>query len=447
MGPMDRHEGALYSLLMIAAISTLGSVDHNIMGSAKPLLQKDLRLTDAETALPTSVASIAGVICAVPAGLLSDAGVVDRRWVVALGVAFWSLAMALTALSQNLAQLVVLRALVEAGSIFAGVSSGPLLADIFPPEERLKVYTFMSAVTPLGAALGFSLGGPVGSALGWRSLFILCALPGAALALGTLAMGRPVGDAADGDAPEPAKAAGEPVAPPAPPGKGQPAQYRGLFANPHFAACTGGIIATEVVKAGGAEWLPTLLVRYSSASVATAGLIMGGGVAVGGIGGTLLGSAAAAQFGSYYSCPLLAVPALLVLPSAACFFTVANYTSIEALSYPLLILGLLLLFAPSAPTAAVTMNSLPPRLRGRAVALQLVLVKIFGALPAPYLIGRVSDAATLRAAAQPLWVAPLFAGLCWWAGSRAGPLPAEVPLPGDLGIACRAERGAYGSVA
>jgi MFS family permease len=63
-----------------------------------------------------------------------------------------------------------------------------MLSDFYPPSKRNRALTIfytgniyynyinseISLAIPVGAALGFGLGGIIGQALGWRYAFLIC---------------------------------------------------------------------------------------------------------------------------------------------------------------------------------------------------------------------------------------------------------------------------------
>ena len=140
--PGQRQEGAREALLTLTAINLLNFADRYVPASVKELLKEDLKLSDTETALPTTGMVIVYMVRAVAFGVMNDRRMADRRAILAGGVAFWSLATALAGLSQNLEQLVLLRSLVGVGEAAYGTIAPPLISDFFPPAERNVAFGF-----------------------------------------------------------------------------------------------------------------------------------------------------------------------------------------------------------------------------------------------------------------------------------------------------------------
>jgi hypothetical protein len=76
---------------VLTAINLLNFADRYVPSAVKELIKADLELSDTETALPTTGMVLVYMVCAAGFGVLNDREVVDRRALLAGGVAFWSL--------------------------------------------------------------------------------------------------------------------------------------------------------------------------------------------------------------------------------------------------------------------------------------------------------------------------------------------------------------------
>src|SRR5207247_4879464 len=106
----------------------------------------------------------------------------SRNRLLAIGVALWSVATALAGLARNYVGLFAARAAVGVGEAAYGTISPALLADYFPREQRGRVFAVFFAAIPVGAALGYVVGGLVDHFFGWRSAFFVAGVPGLLLA-------------------------------------------------------------------------------------------------------------------------------------------------------------------------------------------------------------------------------------------------------------------------
>lgn len=65
----------------------------------------------------------------------------DRRLILAGGIAFWSLATALAGFAQDLTQLILFRSLVGVGEAAFATIASPMIADFYPGSQRNRAYT------------------------------------------------------------------------------------------------------------------------------------------------------------------------------------------------------------------------------------------------------------------------------------------------------------------
>jgi MFS family permease len=122
-------------------------------------------------------------------GAWGDRG--SRRRPIAIGVFIWSLATVLSGLARSYPQLLGARALVGIGEAAYVAIAPALLADCFPVSARGRVYSVLNMAIPVGAALGYVLGGLIGQRAGWRDAFFICGAPGALLAAAVLLIPDP----------------------------------------------------------------------------------------------------------------------------------------------------------------------------------------------------------------------------------------------------------------
>jgi predicted MFS family arabinose efflux permease len=78
-----------------------------------------------------------------------------------------------------------------------------------------------------------------------------------------------------------------------------------------------------------------------------------------------------------------------------------------------------LLFASTGPVNSVIVDVVSPQERATAVALSILVIHALGDVPAPWLIGRLSDATSLSQAVRLVPAAVLVAGALWtWGALR-----------------------------
>jgi len=176
----ERQRWMLIFVLFLVLSS--GAIDRTIVSIVFEPIKQEFHVSDTALGLMTGVAfGIFYAILGVPIGRYADRG--DRRLLITVSVAVWSILTAACGWARSFLQVFLLRIGVAAGE--AGGSGAPLmslLADYFPPERRAKAIGLVQTSTISGAILGLIAGGYVAQYYGWRTTFILAGLPGLLLA-------------------------------------------------------------------------------------------------------------------------------------------------------------------------------------------------------------------------------------------------------------------------
>jgi MFS family permease len=115
------------------------------------------------------------------------------------------------------------------------------------------------------------------------------------------------------------------------------------------------------------------------------------------------------------------ISALAAAPAALAALT----TWRPALYLAALVVAQVLLFASTGPVNAAIVAAVPPAERASAIALSILAIHLLGDVPAPWLIGLVTDHSSLDRAVLVVPVAILAAGAIWthaaWRGERRRP--------------------------
>jgi len=430
--PGQRQTGARFALLVLSATALLNSADRFFPMAVKEEIKEDLRLTDAETTLPTSAMTIVFVICSLITGWVADGELVDRRLILACAVSIWSLATVLGGFAQNLLQFVLFRSLVGVGEAAFCTIVPTYIADLYPRRDCTAAFTMYFMCGPLGGAIGFTLGSFIGASFGWRHAFFVCGFPGFVVACFILFLNDPVRGI--NDVPEPGECAAldaNKAAAPCDDAPGTSAaavciqEVFDIVTRGPYLVATGGLVAAKFVTAAYTEWCATFLVRYDVMTLEGVGMFVGLCTVVGGIVGVFLGSMSAR-----YSEPLMKnayfmVPGLSVLLGGICLYTAVRIAENVSVAAPMFLIGEVFFFAHYAPMSTVTMGTLPAHLRARASAMQTTVVNVMAGTPSPILVGVVSDRTNnLRAALHMATSFSIVSCLIWCVGARLLP-----PLP------------------
>jgi len=407
---VDLKNNATFAVLVLTAMNLLNYIDRWVPSAVKSLFQADLHLDDAQTSLPLSAFVVVYMISSPIFGSLAERG--RRPWLIAGGVALWSLATASAALTHTFATFLVARALVGVGEAAYATIAPTLIADHYPPSRRNRMLTFFYVATPVGAALGFVLGGYIGDGWGWRAAFLACGLPGLLVAAVALLMADPPRGRFDG-----ATAAAEP-----PPWG---VALRALANNRRYVVTVAGYVAVTFATGGLGDWFPTLLQRERHFDLAAAAQITGVATVVGGLVGTILGgvvSEALVRRGVREA--YLWTSALSLVP-ATVLAAWAMYSARGPVAVGVgITLAQVFLWMFNGPVNTLLVNSTAASMRARAFALSIFSIHAFGDVVSPPLVGAVSDATGSLPLAMGLVLAALVVGAVVW-GLGAARLPGD----------------------
>jgi MFS transporter, Spinster family, sphingosine-1-phosphate transporter len=359
----------------------------------------------------------------------------SRPWrlrLVAVGVAVWSLATAAAGLATTFGSLLGARAIVGIGEAAYSAIAPAVLADYFPERLRGRVFGVFYAAIPVGAALGFLIGGYVDHAAGWRAAFFVVGLPGLVAALLTLTLPNPAPGAHD-TAVSPASA--ESLEPPPtvtrlfahlPEGVAHRLRtalgpYLPLLGNAQYQIVVLGYAAYTFAFGGISFWMVSFLVRVRGLDAVAANQWLGMIVVVTGFVGTFLGGVVGDALEKRVRRGYLWLSAVSVLVATPAVYLALTAPS-PAVFWPALAIADLLLFLSTSPINAVIVADVPPTIRAAAMAASILVIHALGDGVSPAIIGRLSDRATLGQAVLIIPVAVLVSGAIWmWAAIRRQP--------------------------
>jgi MFS family permease len=398
------------ALLLLTLLNLVNYVDRSVLFAVQPLVQSEFHLSDAQMGYVGSAFFIF-YMCAAPLmGPLADR--YSRRSIMFWGALLWSAATFLTAFTQSFSTLLIRHTLVGVGEASFVTISPTFLADIFPEQKRGQVLGWFYLAIPVGTALGYLVGGELGSGYGWRVPFYVAGVPGFLLAFLLLFLKEPTRGQFD--------TTRETV---------ERTTFTGLVRNPAFWTATIGMAAMTFALGGLQVWMPTFLHRVRGYSLSRANLVFGLSTAFDGMTASLAGGWLGDRLlrrtrASYY---LVSAASLgVALPA----MWIALYTSGGRMLAGIVAAEFLLLLN-TAPLNAAVINSVGAKIRASAIALNIFLIHLLGDAPSPWLIGYVSDHYSLGVAfllpmfGIALSSAILFYGMKFAPEVRAPASPAE----------------------
>jgi len=270
-----------YALFVLILLFLVSMIDRSIISMLIGSIKADLGLDDFQVSLLMGAAfGICYVLFATPFGWAADR--FPRPYVLAFGLAFWSLACMSCGLAGTFLGLFVSRMAVGAGEACLSPSAYPLLSELFPRRRVPTALALYHLGGVMGGAMALFVGGIVvsftmqtgglslpllGELRPWQLAFVVVGLPGLPLVLLALTL------------PEPRRQPERRIVEAPQPGalKAYVWSHRRLLFCHHF-----GFALALMVAYGKGFWLPEFLVRkfgwdmvYIGSLLAAMGLIAG----------------------------------------------------------------------------------------------------------------------------------------------------------------------------
>jgi len=404
---------ATTALVLLTIVNLLNYIDRYVVPAVfESLKRSDLHPTDAQLGWLMSGFLLVYTLAAPVFGRLGDTG--RRPRALAAGVALWSAATALGGVAWSYLSLLAARAMVGVGEAAYGTIGPSLLADHFPPKSRGRALAVFFTAIPVGAALGFMIGGFVDHHWGWRRAFFVAGIPGLLLAALVARLHEPPRGASDAGAGDASRTP--------PPWAARPA-LEALWANRAYRLTVLGYAAYTFALGGIATWMAPFLERVRGLPGNVATVRFGGIVVLTGLVGTFaggwLGDALLTRTRQAYLW-LSGIATLLAAP----LFYLALASTAPAVYWSAMVGAELLMFCSTGPINTVIVNVVPAGIRASAMALSMFAIHAFGDVPSPALVGAISDRSSLGLAVLILPAAALVGGTLWTyaaATTRASP--------------------------
>src|SRR6266566_614871 len=171
---------AMYVFWVMFSISFLNYLDRNVLSGAANVVARELGFGFAGIGTIATSFIFVYTVFTIPLGIWADR--TKRKNVVAICVAIWSLATAVTALANSFLTLFISRMVLgigEAGYFPAGTA---LMSDYFSRSKRSRIMSWWSVGQLIGILVGFVIGGVLAGMGKWRLAFVFTGIPGLLLA-------------------------------------------------------------------------------------------------------------------------------------------------------------------------------------------------------------------------------------------------------------------------
>jgi MFS family permease len=405
------------SLVVLTGLNLLDYIDRTILSSVLPLLQPDLKIND-DAAGSIGTAFMLGYFLTSPIfGYLGDR--MPRRWLIAAGVFVWSLGTLFSGHASGFVSLLCFRVLVGFGEASFGTLSPSWIADLFPPAKRNNAISIFYIALPVGAALGYIIGGYVGAHYGWRAAFKFVGYPGLLLAFTLFLLREPMRGASDLPV-----SGGAKLTPVADAGW---RTYRELLRFPRYVLVIAGYIPQAFAMGGFQFWAPSFLARVHHMELQAANDYFGRSLVIMGLIATLGGGYVATVWqrrtGTGYAW-MLSLSALLAVPAGFAAFALQDTGQAKIA----LTASMFFLFFCNGPLNTLIMETVPAGMRASAVAMSIFSIHMFGDLWSPKIVGYLSTRWSDDLRSAVLWTLPgalvlsafFWCWLVWWTKREKG---------------------------
>jgi MFS family permease len=374
----DWSTASIYTLGFVTLISTFNYLDRSILGLALPSIKTEMRVSDTVLGLVSGLAFVLFYsLLGVPIAWLADRS--NRRNIIAIGFAFWSLMTVMTGFVSGIWQLTAARFLMGAGEACGLAPSNSMISDVFRDARRPLALSIFGTANSIALLAFFPIMGWVGEHYGWRSMFIVAGLPGIVLALlFFLTVKEPQRGAAEAGAPH--KLEPESFA----------ATVRFLAGSRTYLLLLSGATFMGANIFAAAAWTPTFLVRTHGMKLTEIASTIGPIRGVVGAAGILAGGILTDRLGrrdARWRVRLPAIACVLVGP-AEVLFLLGNTNLLWMTGFALTSLFTL---AHQGPIFAVTLNIAKVRMRAVAISIVVLCASLLGQAVGPLLVGFLND--------------------------------------------------------
>ena len=385
--PARPYAWMVVGLLTLAYV--ISFIDRQILSLLVGPVRADLGISDTQMSLLMGFSfALFYTVCGIPLGRLADSW--SRRWIVTIGVMFWSAATAACGLAQHYWHLFLGRIGVGIGEAALSPSAYSLIADYFPPERRATAISVYGMGIFIGAGLAYILGGLivglaaahgevvlplVGATRPWQVVFFVLGGIGLVFAWGLLLIREPVRHGTLGHGAIPLREVLATLL-----------QHRRTVLLHNF-----GFALIALASYSANAWMPSVWQRVHGWPIRDVGLIYGSVVAVFGAIGIVFGGWLADRWKARgMSDATLRVGAIAAGCGALLAISVALMPSGTALAW--MVVPLTFFFSmPFGVSASAIQDLMPNRMRGQTSAIYLFVVNLVGLGIGPTAVALLTD--------------------------------------------------------
>lgn len=397
-----------YVVALLAVAYMLSFMDRTLISLLIGPIKAEFALSDTEIGMLIGFGFVVFYsLLGVPFGALADRS--NRRNLILAGLVAWSLATSASGLVAGFAGLMAMRTLVGVGEATLSPAAYSTIADRFPADRLGLAIAIYATGVSLGGGMAMMFGGVlvqwashavvavpgIGAVGGWRLALFAVGLLGLPLALLMLLTVR--------EAPRRTRTAPPPMR----------ELWAYIMARP--AAMLGSLTAFAFANVANYVvflWAPALFMRVHGLDARTTGLAIGAIVAVFGsigmVGSGMIVDRLTRRGMRDATIRVILWGVLLQIPLMPAAFLVGDPRWAFALMVP----TMMLTTAASSVQGTALQLMTPPRMRGRIIAIYLLVVTLVGMGLGPLAIGVLSDTVfTTAMGLAPAMAAVALAGL------------------------------------
>lgn len=425
----NQKQGWLVVIILMFAY-VFSFVDRYIVNLLVEPMKADMGLSDTQVSLLLGASfALFYSILGIPLGRLAD--VHNRKKIIAIGVALWSVMTAVCGIAKNYGQLFLARMGVGVGEAALSPAAYSIISDYFPKEKLATAISVYSLGIYIGSALAYGGGGYLigflskmdnvvlplfGEIYAWQLVFFIVGLPGLLMAGLVLMIQEPARQGHESHAAIPMS---------------EVWTYLRTHGRVFFLLC-GGFAFFYVAVYATSTWIPAYLMRVQGMSLETVGMVTGGGLLVLPAIGVLISGWFAdnwtkkgvpnAKIRWSFVATLLFIPATAIFPLMP---------STATTLYALIPYGILV-SATVGVAAAAVQEIMPNRMRGVASSILILSQNLLGLTLGPTGVALLNDYvfhddmalgwSLLIISVSALTVAALF----FYTALNAAPTPQEV---------------------
>ncbi len=388
---------SLYVLCVLLLAYTLNFVDRVVIGILAVPIKSELALSNTQLGLLGGSAFVVFyTTLGIPIGRVADR--VNRVGILTVALGLWSAFTALCGLAGTFTVLFLSRLGVGVGEAGGVAPAYALLSDYFAPRTRARALAVFSLGIPVGSALGFLLGAHIAALHGWRMAFIVLGISGLVLAP-LLAVS--VRDPRRGRTP-----AG--IAPPPP----LRLVVALLAAKPSFWFLALGAAFSSLIGYGLLFWLPSFFHTSYGMALIDIGRLLATITFLGGVLGMFLGGVVADRLGPRDPRWYAWVPAAASLVIVPCY-ALALRLPPGGLTWILYTVPAALQLVWFGPVLSAIQQLVPATMRALASSVFLFVLNVIGLGLGSFVLGYVSDRLHARYGVDALRYAILWGTGCY----------------------------------